>query len=223
MKLLFVEDDFDLSGALTRLLTKRGFDVTHCGDGTQALELLRADMFDALVLDLGIPGIDGLQVLQRLRARGSTIPVLVLTARSSVGERVMGLNAGADDYLAKPFVLDELEARLRALLRRSRGLDDPCCGQLRYERSTGAFYFQAQVLELTPKERTLLAALMAQPGHAVTREQLVLQTFNDESMLGEGLEVLVHRLRKKLLHTGAQVTTLRGLGYLIQEEGNRVA
>ena len=218
MKLLFVEDDFNLSEALTRVLTKRGFMVTHCNNGTEALNLLRSGTFDALVLDLGIPGIDGLQVLQRLRARGSTIPVLVLTARSSVGERVMGLNVGADDYLGKPFDLDELEARLRVLLRRSRGLDDPRCGELRYERSSGAFYYQTQALDLTPKERTLLAALMTQPGRAVTREQLALQIFNDESMQGEGLEVLVHRLRKKMIHTGTQVTTLRGLGYLIQEE-----
>lgn len=222
MKLLFVEDDADLNETLARVLRKRGFDVTQCDSGTAALEHLRANMFDALVLDLGIPGIDGLQLLKRLRNRGSVIPVLVLTARSSVGERVMGLNAGADDYVTKPFVLDELEARLRALLRRSQGLDDPRCGDLHYERSSGAFYFQAQALELTPKERMLLAALMAQPGRAVTREQLVLQTFNDESILGEGLEVLVHRLRKKLLHTSTQITTLRGLGYLIQEE-NRVA
>ncbi|MBI2772635.1 MAG: response regulator [Burkholderiales bacterium] len=219
MKLLLVEDDFDLSGALTRVLRKRGFDVTHSNDGIEALALLRSDGFEAVILDLGIPGIDGLQLLQRLRGRGSTVPVLVLTARGSVGERVTGLNAGADDYLAKPFDLDELDARLRALVRRSRGLDDPRCGELRYERGSGAFYVKEQALELTRRESALLAALMAQPGHAVTRERLALLAFSDDALSqGEGLEVLVHRVRKKLVGTGAQVTTLRGLGYLLQEE-----
>lgn len=218
MKLLLVEDDFELSGALTRVLRKRGFDVTCTQDGIQALALLKAEPFDAVVLDLGIPGIDGLQLLQRLRGRGSTTPVLVLTARGSVGERVAGLNAGADDYLAKPFELDELDARVRALIRRARGLDDPRCGELRYERSTGAFYLRERPLEFTRREGALLAALMSQPGRAVTRERLVALAMPDHTGAGEGLEVLVYRVRKKLAGTGAQVTTLRGLGYLVQEE-----
>ena len=220
MKILLVEDDFDLSGALVRVLRKRGFDVTHSNDGIEALGLLRGDGFEAVILDLGIPGIDGLQLLQRLRGRGSKMPVLVLTAKGSVGERVTGLNAGADDYLAKPFDLDELDARVRALVRRSRGTDDPRCGALRYERSSGAFYVQEQALELARRESALLAALMAQPGHAVTRERLALLAFADGTpSQADGLEVLVHRLRKKLVGTGTQITTLRGLGYLIQEEG----
>jgi DNA-binding response OmpR family regulator len=218
MKILLVEDDFDLSGALVRVLRKRGFDVTHSADGIEALALLRGDGFEAVVLDLGIPGIDGLQLLQRLRGRGSDVPVLVLTAKGSVGERVTGLNAGADDYLAKPFDLDELDARIRALVRRSRGLDDPRCAALRYERSSGAFYVNEQPLELARRESALLAALMANPGHALTRERLALLALSDSgSGQGEGLEVLVHRLRKKIAGTGAQITTLRGLGYLIQE------
>lgn len=219
VKILLVEDDFDLSGALTRVLRKRGYEVSGTQDGIEALALLKAESFDAVVLDLGIPGIDGLQVLQRLRGRGSTMPVLVLTARGSVGERVAGLNAGADDYLAKPFDLDELDARLRALVRRSHGLDDPRCGELRYERSSGAFYVREKPLELTPRESALLAALMAQPGRAVTRERLAALALSDSaSASGDGLEVLVYRVRKKLAGTGAQLTTLRGLGYLVQEE-----
>jgi DNA-binding response OmpR family regulator len=185
MKILLVEDDFDLSGAL---------------------------------LDLGIPGIDGLQLLQRLRGRGSTMPVLVLTAKGSVGERISGLNAGADDYMGKPFDLDELDARIRALVRRSRGLDDPRCGALRFERSSGAFYVDEQALELARRESALLAALMAQPRRVVTRERLGVLAFADATTSqAEGLEVLVHRLRKKLVGSGVQITTLRGLGYLIQE------
>jgi two-component system response regulator TctD len=166
-----------------------------------------------MVLDLGLPGLDGLQVLQRLRGRGSALPVLVLTARASVGERVAGLNAGADDYLGKPCDLEELDARIRALVRRTLGTDDPRCGELRFERSSGAFYVRERPLELTPRESALLAALMGKPGHAVTRERLG-QVLPENA---DGLEVLVHRVRKKLTGTGAQLTTLRGLGYLIQE------
>ncbi len=223
MKILLVEDDFDLSGALVRVLRKRGFEVTHSNDGIDALNLLRGDGFEAVVLDLGLPGIDGLQLLNRLRGRGSDVPVLVLTAKSSVGERVVGLNAGADDYLGKPFDLDELDARIRALVRRSRGLDDPRCGALRFERSTGAFYVNELALELTPRESALLGALMAHPGRAVTRERLAVLVFKSGTQTSaDGLEVWVHRLRKKLLTTGLQITTLRGLGYLIQEEAGAV-
>jgi len=218
MRILLVEDDFDLSGALVRVLRKRGFDVTHSMDGIDALAQLRGDGFEAVILDLGIPGIDGLQLLQRLRGRGSEIPVLVLTAKASVGERVAGLNTGADDYMAKPFDIEELDARLRALVRRSRGLDDPHCGALRYERSSGAFYVNGQALELARREGALLAALMAQPGHAVTRERLAALAFAEGAPQADGLEVLVHRVRKKLVGTGTQITTLRGLGYLIQEQ-----
>lgn len=217
MRVLLVEDDFDLSGALLRVLRKRGFDVHHSMDGIDALTQLRSDGFDAVILDLGIPGIDGLQLLQRLRGRGSPVPVLVLTAKGAVGERVAGLNAGADDYMSKPFEIEELDARLRALVRRSRGLDDPRCGALRYERSSGAFYVNEHALELTPRESALLAALMAQPGRAVTRERLLALVFPQAETQGDGLEVLVHRVRKKLAATGTQITTLRGLGYLIQE------
>ena len=218
MKLLLVEDDFDLGGALVRVLRKRGFDVTHSTDGLEALNLLRGDGFDAVVLDLGLPGLDGLQLISRLRGRGSTLPVLVLTARGSLGDRVTGLNAGADDYLAKPFEIDELDARLRALVRRSRGADDPRCGPLRFERASGAVYCNEHPLELTRRESALLAALMAQPGRAVTRDRLALLVFADDPTgQGDGLEVLVHRVRKKLAGTGAQITTLRGLGYLVQE------
>ena len=218
MKILLVEDDFDLSGALTRVLRKRGFEVENAQDGAAALAFMKAEVFDAVVLDLGIPGIDGLQVLQRLRGRGDAIPVLVLTAKGSVGERVAGLNAGADDYMAKPFDLDELVARLHALGRRVHGVDDPRCGALRFERSSGAFYVDEQPLEVTRRESALLAALMAQPGRAVTRERLAAALGEGTGAAADGLEVVVHRIRKKLAGTGTQVTTLRGLGYLIQEE-----
>jgi two-component system response regulator TctD len=218
MKLLLVEDDFDLSGALVRVLSRRGFELTHCNDGVSALELLQNGRFDAVMLDLGIPGIDGLQLLQRLRGRGLTVPVLVLTARGAVGDRIAGLQAGADDYLPKPFDLDELDARLRALVRRSGGMEAPRCGELRYERGSGAFYLGQSPLELTPRESALLAALMDRPGHAMTKQRLTVLAFGQEPPAqADAIEVVVHRLRKKLAHTGVQITTLRGVGYLVQE------
>lgn len=218
MKLLLVEDDFDLGGALVRVLSKRDFDVTRFSDGLAALEWLRTSTCDVVLLDLGIPGMDGLQLLQRMRGRGDITPVLVLTARGAVGDRVAGLNAGADDYLAKPFDIDELEARVRALARRSHATDMPQCGALRYDRSSGAFYVGAQALDLTPREGSLLAALIAHPGHAVAKERLTTLAFgNDLPAQSDAIEVVVHRVRKKLVGTGVGVMTLRGVGYLLQE------
>jgi DNA-binding response OmpR family regulator len=222
MRVLVVEDDFDLSGALTRLLTRRGFHVVHCTQGEEALQRLGQDLFELMVLDLGLPGMDGLQLLQRLRASGLRLPVLVLTARGAVGDRVAGLNAGADDYLAKPFDPDELEARLRALARRAGVQDEPRCGELRLDRSAGAFYWGTQALELTPRESALLAGLMEHPGRAITRARLTALAFGAEPpSQPDAVEVVVHRLRKKLAHTQVQITTLRGLGYLIQESRAR--
>ncbi len=219
MKLLLVEDDFDLGGALVRVLSKRGFDVSRCNDGLAALEWLRASTCDVVLLDLGIPGMDGLQLLQRMRGRGDATPVLVLTARGAVGDRVAGLNAGADDYLAKPFDIDELEARVRALARRSHAAADmPHCGALRHDRASGAFYVGAQALDLTPREGALLAALIANPGHAVAKERLTTLAFGqDLPAQSDAIEVVVHRVRKKLVGTGVGIMTLRGVGYLLQE------
>ncbi|SFV13786.1 response regulator transcription factor [Pseudoduganella namucuonensis] len=218
MKILLVEDDADMSKALTRALEKRGFQVTACGDGTQALRLIRDQVGDLVILDLNIPGLDGLHILQRSRAQGIATPVIVLTARGAVGDRVAGLNAGADDYLAKPFDLEELEARIRALLRRKGG-EEPQqkCGQLRLDRGSGAFYHGEAPLEFTPREQALLKALMARPGHAVNRERLLQLVFPDDANVQvEAIEVVIHRLRKKLVATRTEIMTLRGLGYLLR-------
>ena len=219
MKVLLVEDDIDLSAALTRVLVRRGMVIEHCSDGAQALERLAQGHYDVVMLDLGLPVVDGLQLLLRIRSRGQNIPVLVVTARGGVGDKVAGLNAGADDYLAKPFDLDELEARLRALCRRAgTGHNEAVCGPLHLDRSTGVCYLDQGALELTPRESTLLAALMERPGHAITKERLAAMVFPvHHSPQMEAIEVVVHRLRKKLAHTGVQITTLRGVGYLVQE------
>src|SRR5690349_3815156 len=141
--LLLVEDEPALARALQLALERRGFHVAHCADGSSALQRLRHDPPAAVLLDLGLPGMDGLQVLHRARAEGVRVPVLVLTARAGIGDRVVGLNAGADDYLSKPFDLDELEARVRALLRRCGADDTPvplACGPLRFDHASGALF-----------------------------------------------------------------------------------
>lgn len=223
MKLLLVEDDAAMAQALRLALERRGFEVDHCADGNQALARLRHDPPGAVLLDLTLPGMDGLQVLHRARAEGIRVPVLVLTARGAVGDRVLGLNAGADDYLSKPFDLDELEARVRALLRRTQDREDEppvACGPLRLDRESGAFHLGDALLELTPREHALLKALIARPGHAVPKEKLFRVVFPmEEHIQFEAIEVVAYRLRKKLAGAGVSLITLRGLGYLLREDG----
>jgi len=225
MRLLLVEDDPSMQTTLQRTLGRRLIDVRLCGNGSEALALWRAIEPDVVALDLSLPGLDGLQVLAQARAAGLRTPVLLLTARGTVGDRVVGLNAGADDYLPKPFDLDELEARIRALNRRHRnaGPETPArlpeVGSLRYEADSGAVYHRAEVLELTPRELALLKALMVKPGHAVSKERLFELVFPGETDVQyEAIEVVVYRLRKKLAGTGASLMTLRGLGYLLRED-----
>ncbi len=221
MKLLLVEDDADLSLALSRALNRRGFDVHSSSDGIEALALLKNRQWDGAILDLTIPGIDGLQVLSRLRGRGDRTPVLVLTARGNVGDRVAGLNAGADDYLSKPFDLDELEARIRALMRRAHGEECLQFGKLRWQYGSGVFYRNDIPLELGAREHALLTALTVLPGQVVPRDRLYRLVFAEESTVHmEALEVLVHRLRKKLAGSGVELMTLRGLGYLLRDESS---
>ena len=225
MKLLLVEDDPSMQTTLQRTLGRRQIDVRICGDGAQALAQWQALEPDVVALDLSLPGLDGLQVLAQARAAGLRTPVLLLTARGTVGDRIVGLNAGADDYLPKPFDLDELEARIRALKRRHQGAGAdaaarlPEVGGLRYEPDSGAIYHRAEVLELTPRELALLKALMVKPGHAVSKERLFELVFPGEvDVQYEAVEVVVYRLRKKLAATGATLMTLRGLGYLLRAE-----
>ncbi|ACM33528.1 response regulator [[Acidovorax] ebreus] len=227
MQLLLVEDDATMQATLQRSLARRGMAVTALADGRAALAEWRAHPPDAVVLDLTLPGLDGLQVLQQARAGGLRTPVLLLTARGTVGDRVLGLNAGADDYLPKPFDLDELEARLRALLRRSGGdtADDKqasnalVMGALRYEKESGAIYLHDAPMDLTPRELALLRTLLTQPGRAVAKERLYELVFPGQSEVQyEAIEVVVYRVRKKLAGTGVALMTLRGLGYLLKPE-----
>ena len=226
MKLLLVEDDPAMRTTLQRSLARRGLDVDTCADGPQALLRWPAFGPDVVVLDLTLPGLDGLQVLQHARQQGWDTPVLILTARGTVGDRVIGLNTGADDYLPKPFDLDELEARVRALARRRPAPSaatpiprEPLrLGDLQLDREQGAFYCQGQVLDLSPRESALLQALMARPGQALAKERLFELVFPGElDVHYEAIEVVVYRLRRKLAATAVELVTLRGLGYLLKE------
>ncbi len=236
MNLLLVEDDASMRSTLTRALGRRGLQVRACEDGERALAEWRAAPPDVVVLDLSLPGLDGLQVLAQARQAGLATPVLILTARGTVGDRILGLNAGADDYLPKPFDLDELEARLKALGRRGAAASAAAgaslggmeaagvasvatatLGALAWDRDSGAFYHRGQVLELTPREAALLQALMARPGQALAKERLFEQVFPGATDVQyEAVEVVVYRLRKKLAPTGVELVTLRGLGYLLK-------
>jgi two-component system response regulator TctD len=232
MKLLLVEDNPAMQTTLQRSFERRGIQVVACGDGARALDRWHASRPDVVVLDLSLPGRDGLSVLADARAEGLATPVLILTARGTVGDRILGLNTGADDYLPKPFDLDELEARLRALARRSgagRAAPDGTepafgpaapafCGLL-IDAASGAVHLDGEVMDLTVRETALLRALLARPGHAVARERLVELVFPGQAEVQpEAIEVVVYRLRKKLQRCTAQLVTLRGLGYLLKAQ-----
>ena len=225
MKLLLIEDNPTMQATLQRTLERRGMQVLTCGDGARALALWRSSLPDVVLLDLSLPGRDGLQVLGDARAEGLKTPVIILTARGTVGDKIIGLNTGADDYLPKPFDLDELEARVRALVRRSADSDGAgslparsagWCG-MQIDRDSGAVYHDGVPMELAPRELALLRAVLAQPGQAITKERLFELVFPGEAHLQpEAIEVVAYRLRKKIGHTGAQLVTLRGLGYLLK-------
>jgi two-component system response regulator TctD len=223
MKLLLIEDNIALQSAMQRSFERRGMQVVACADGARALDRWRATVPDVVLLDLNLPGVDGLTVLAQARADGLRTPVLVLTARGTVGDRVLGLNTGADDYLPKPFDLDELEARVRALARR-HGATMPdsagppaAFGGLSIDAHSSAVYHQGRPLDLSPREAALARALLSRAGQAFTKERLCELVFPDErDIQPAAIEVVAYRLRKKLAPTGVQLVTLRGLGYLLQ-------
>ena len=224
MNLLLVEDDFDLSGALSRSLIARGFEVLCCGDGIEALAAARKRTFDVIVLDLTLPGLDGLELLQRLRGDGNHTPVLVLTARGAVSERVAGLNAGADDYLGKPFDLEELVARLLALTRRVGRDGQLRCGSLHHDSASGVFFRDRRPLDLSPREGELLRTLMSRVDRVVAKEELRNVVFGrDDEVQADAVEVIVHRLRKKIVGSNAEILTLRGVGYLLCDDASAAA
>lgn len=217
MRLLLIEDDVALGEGIHQALGREGYTVDWLQDGASALHSLLSEAFDLAVLDLGLPRLDGLEVLRRLRQNGSTLPVLVLTARDATEDRIAGLDAGADDYLIKPFDLAELKARLRALLRRSAGRGssviqhDGIC----LDPSTQQVTYNGHPVSLTPKEYQLLHELLSPPGRVMTRERLtqLLYGWNDEAE-SNTLEVHIHHLRKKF--STDFIRTIRGVGYRVE-------
>lgn len=221
MRILLAEDEHALGAWLTRALERSGFHVDWVDDGRIANRSIDGQDYDALVLDLGLPGRGGHEVLQHLRARDQRLPVLVLTARDSLAERVGSLNEGADDFLAKPFALAELEARLTALVRRARGSEHPRmrCGPLAYDASMRQVLCDGRPLSLTPRELAVLKALLARSGEAVSKQQIHDRVFSDDDdVMPNAIDVLVHRLRRRLEGTGVRLQTYRGLGYVLEPE-----
>ena len=219
MRILLAEDETELGTWLVKALAQNDFQVDWVNDGRLVRRCLKTTRYDALILDLGLPGLGGHDVLADLREADQRLPVLILTARDSLMERVNCLHGGADDFLAKPFEVAELEARLVALIRRSHGVDHArfACGPLSYDSTTRQFRLQQEPLSLTPREHAVLRALIQHSGEPLSKRELVERVFSDESDVHpEAIEVLVHRLRKRLESSPVRITTLRGMGYLLE-------
>lgn len=219
MRILLVEDEKPLADWLVKALGQNDFVVDWVDDGRLVLGQLGATRYDAMILDLGLPGLGGHEVLARLRDADSRVPVLVLTARDSLMERVSTLHEGADDFLAKPFEIQELEARLVALIRRSRGRDQPrfACGPLVYDAASKLFTLDREPLPLSPREHAVLRTLIQHSGEPMSKQEILERLFSDEQdVRPEAIEVLVHRLRRRIESGKVRITTLRGLGYVLE-------
>jgi two-component system OmpR family response regulator len=219
MRILLAEDDSVLADGLTRSLRQSGYAIDCVKNGQEADTALSTQEFDLLILDLGLPKLSGLEVLRRLRGRGSALPVLILTAADSIEQRVNGLDLGADDYMAKPFALSELEARVRALTRRGGGGATVIKhGPLSYDQVGRSAYIDEQMLDLSARELGLLEILLGRTGRLVSKEQLVDHLCEwGEEVSNNAIEVYVHRLRKKIEVGGVRIVTVRGLGYCLEK------
>jgi len=218
MRILLVEDDRALGEGIRTALKPEGYTVDWLQDGASALHALSHESFELAILDLGLPRMDGLEVLKRLRASANPIPVLVLTARDATGDRIAGLDAGADDYLVKPFDVAELKARLRALLRRSFNRPEPVLEYrgILLDPVNQQVSYQGTPINLPRKEFVLLHELIAQPGRVLTRDRLQQVLYGwDEEVESNALEVHIHHLRKKFFPE--LIRTVRGVGYLVDK------
>ncbi|WP_323148642.1 response regulator transcription factor [Pseudomonas oryzihabitans] len=217
MRVLLIEDDPDLGEGIRTSLREEGYTLDWLRDGESAVHALREEGFDLVVLDLGLPRLDGIQVLRQSRANGLTTPVLILTARDDTEDRVAGLDAGADDYLVKPFDIKELKARLRALLRRRNGPSQIqlAGGGIALDPATRRVTFEGQPVNLTPREYQLLHELLANPGKIFSRDRLMGLLYGwDEGVESNTLEVHIYNLRKKL--RAELIRTVRGIGYRLE-------
>jgi len=217
MRILIVEDERALCDTLVKSLKQKGYEVDACYDGDSALDWLLTEKYDLLLLDLNLPGRDGMDLLKTLREQDRETRVLILSARSRISDKVEGLDCGANDYLVKPYELDELSARVRALLRRSAGRADPIIerGALRISPATREVTFNGEPVILSSKEYALLAALAERQGVVWSRSQLEEKLYNWDNTVGSNaIEVHIHHLRKKLSDNA--IKTVRGVGYLLE-------
>ncbi len=221
MRILIAEDDQVLADGLMRTLRGTGAAVDHVASGTEAdAALMTSTEFDLLILDLGLPRMHGLEVLKRLRARGNSVPVLILTAADSVEDRIKGLDLGADDYMPKPFALPELEARVRALVRRGAGNAASLIkhGPLTYDQQGRVATMEGVMVELSARELGLLEVLLQRTGRLVSKDQLVERLCEwGEEVSNNTIEVYIHRLRKKIEKGPVRIATVRGLGYCLEK------
>jgi DNA-binding response OmpR family regulator len=222
MKVLLVEDDEYLLSGLLMALKRREYLVETARTGTEALAALATTDFDIVILDLGLPGVDGMEVLSRIRVRGDETPVIVITARDGLEDRIAGLDLGASDYLIKPFDFRELEARMRAAMRKSQWGNKVVLefGSLKLNTNNGSLTMNEDQLDLTPKETVVLKTLITRAGRVVSKRQLLdhVSDWEDESS-ENAIEITVHRLRRKLEATDVLISTVRGFGYMLEKQG----
>jgi len=224
MRILIAEDDAVLADGLTRSLRQSGYSVDCVHDGAAADAALALGLFDLLILDVGLPRLSGFELLRRMRGRNSSVPVLVLTALDGVEDRVRGLDLGADDYLAKPFALEELQARVRALVRRGHAASSSLLrhGDLTYDQVSKVAEIGGHILDLSARELALLEIFLQRPGRMVNKEQIVdlLCQWSEEVSMN-AVEVYIHRLRKKLEPGGVKIAMARGLGYCLERANGK--
>ena len=220
MRILIVEDDPSLASGLSRILEAEGYAVDVTSRGEDAVQAARQERFDMVILDIGLPGIDGFEVLRRLRSAVYRAPVLVLTARDTVNDRVHGLDLGADDYMAKPFAMPELAARVRALIRRSQAQIGPKIvhGPLTLDTVARRAYLQNEPLDLAAREWAVLEVLLGKVEKIVSKESIIQAVAGwDEELSPNAIEVYISRLRSKLERAGIRIRTVRGFGYMLEE------
>ncbi len=226
MRILIAEDDGILADGLSRSLRYEGYAVDVVHDGSAADSALQLQAFDLLILDLDLPALSGLSVLQRLRQRQNSLPVLILTAADSIEQRVRGLDLGADDYMAKPFALSELEARVRALTRRSAGTASTFIRhkKLVFDLNARMARIDEEPLDLSARETSLLEIFLSRSGRLISKAQLVdLLCQWGEEVSSNAIEVYIYRLRRKIEPSGARIATIRGLGYCLEPDSRHDA
>jgi two-component system response regulator TctD len=222
MRILLIEDERTLGTWLSKALEAAGIIVEWVDSARLGLAAAAQGTHDVIVLDLGLPDRDGQEVLQAIRQRDARVPTLVLTARDALPEKVRAFHAGADDFLAKPFQLEELQVRLHALLRRARGAEAArlACGPLAYDLATRRFSLQGEALALSPRESAVLQVLLQHAGEPMSKQQILERVVSDEKDIHpEAIEVIVHRLRKRVEGGGVHIATYRGLGYALEAGG----